>query len=776
MLNRTDKSKFKNRRNNNKKGVALIVTMLTIVLILLLGISFLILAINQSSATMTDKDSLMALHLANGGVEIILNYLSVPTHWMADPGFGVPGLQMYSVIQTISELQSRSYPGISGAGISFRDFYITKLNRTPEAGTGVYHYDYDIDIGFRHGNQAGRMKLEDERTGDWNIKIRQEVLAAGQPPQYIITSTGRIYSPGSVLPRAVRQVEVRARERSALDNLYFFQNHQAYDRVATVAPPPNDVDFSSRMVGIDENTRIMGDVVVDGNSPFATHTAGRFQFFRTNNVNFFGRVSINQAKNDYLFSPPGGAAENSAMFHGAFLKNQKPKGLPSKEGYLNIDLDANGQISESEKGWAAILAQDTTSTGSTGYHKAFFRCGDNEGLAGISGMLSAAPGEIGHTANPQTSNPEWARGADLSKPVAADIEFDATRQNTAPGFARFIVEFTDVRGEGRVKISKRTPYTGRTVTLTNPEYVPITRFKHNLLYFEGGIVEVKGTCNGQMTVVAAENSVREPYAFKVHFEDGTSKQQSVHETNFGKIESAGKKITSVEPLYRPYYSTEKNTNNMYVHYNSLSEENRALTGENQGPVKLEDGRWVFVSGKDHDRAFINNPSPAYGGVYRPARREGMIVVADHIDYGSPNSSLGLIAQNWILLNKDGNKLVDNGDQITVRAALMSFQHSFQYDDVNIAGKDNRVITMTNGQIDFTGAIVSQFGDAEGKISNTEKRGYTTQNLTWDQQFRYVLPPFFPRWNVDAFDPAVIIEFVILAYEDKGSPVIQKTRY
>jgi hypothetical protein len=775
MLKKHGSSEIGNKKKN-EKGAALIITMLTVVLILMLGISFLILAINQSSATMTDKDSLMALHLANGGVELILNYLSVPTHWMADPGVGIYGLQMYSVIQTISELQSRSYPGITGAGISFRDFYITKLSRSPEAGTGAYHYDYDIDIGFKNGSEVGRMKLDDGHSGDWNIKIRQQVLAPGQPPQFLITSTGRIYSTGSRLPKAVRQVEVRARERSALDNLYFFQNHQAYDRVATIAPPPNDADYSSKMVGIDENTRIMGDVVVDGNSQFARHTAGRFQFFRTNSVNFFGRVSINKSGNDYLYAPPGGAAENNAMFHGAFLNNQKSKGLPSKAGYLNVDIDSNGVISPNEKGWAAILAQDSATEGNRSYHKAFYRCGDNDGLNKISGMAFAPPGHIGHTSNPDEPEPAWARGTNLAQAVASDIEFDATRRNSSPGFARFIVEFREDRGEGKVKISKRTPYTGRTVTLTQPEFVPLKDFKHNLLYFEGGMVEVKGTSNGQMTIVAAEDSVREPYAFRINFDDGSSTQQGVHETNFGKVESIGKKISSVEPLYRPYNSIERNTNNMFVNYNSLSDTDRELTGENRGPIKLQDGRWVFVNGEEYKKAFINNPAPDFGGVYRPARREGMIVIADHLDYSGINSSVGLIAQNWILLNRDGSKLKDTGDQLTVRSALMSFQHSFQYDDVNLAGKDNRVTTMTNGQIDFTGAIIGQFGDAEGKISNTEKRGYTNQNLTWDQQFRYVLPPYFPRWNVDEFDPSIVIEFVILAYEDKGAPKIQQKKF
>jgi hypothetical protein len=770
-----------------RRGVALIATLFTVAVVLILGLSFLVLSISENRNSRLEKESAMALQLARSGAELMMNYMSCnranfgdkqskPIWVLEDQFTGLPC--------KLAEYPNPSDPLIFRETNDLAEELKFNVTRAWDEQKSAYFYDVTITPDRKldpDGNYLGRIQL----------RVIQARFAQGQPQQFVLNSVGRIYRHGDSLPVAARQVEYRVREKAAMDNLMFMQNHRAYDMVGNGVPPPNASDGTNNASGIPAGYVARGSVVIDGGSDFAYETAGNYQFFSTDGVQFLGSVSINQADNLY---PEGTSQEKiDSLFRGGILTGQPTVGLPHKEGYMNSDLDGNGSLTLSEQGRSAMMAMDSSGTNpkGEGYVKAFWKHGDNSGF-------TTPPGKIGHSRAPSPETWSGEYGADPEDPhdnmavdVPADVEFDGTLANKNPGFATFLLELYDQDGTGMFTLKKITRYTNKEIILMKD--VKISLLKNGILYFEGGNVDVKGTCNGQLTVVSAESPYREAFAYDVKLEGVAEpiRQYASIEQNMnvypgssnywvpGKINNA--RIEWVRQAFsktNDYDPSLPNSDYIYLPYDDprlplrVDPATGNVSGEfpREGPYKIG-GRWVWP-GNDMIRHSVTNLTADDGGktgLFQNPEKEGNAILGGNLDYSVGGGNvLGIIAKNFILINDDSATAVN--PIINIRAVLMSFDHSLQFDDVNLAGKSTWISTPgMRGRFNFIGSIISQYADVEGKIDGT---GYTVQNFAWDTNLTNNLPPNFPHWDITMHDPQTIMDFVILSYQDKGSLKVQ----
>lgn len=778
-------------RKKRKKGFALIATLFTVIVVFTLGSLVIAGYISQSRETRAKKQEIMASRLAKAGAELVLNYMSCNHENFGDSSskeIWVVEDQNTGLPYKLEEYTDTGDPVILRQGNGIAEELKFNITRTWDDTNKLYSYDITI--------LPDRVLTADgQYTG--NIKVRliqarfvpagEPVGQSGQPHQYIIESIGRVFRSGDSTPVAQKKIEVRFREKSALDNLMFMQNHRAYDMVGNGVPPPNANDGTNNMAGIPKNLKANGSIVIDGNSNFASETAGNFQFFDIDGVEFLGSVSINQSTNLY----PGGTtqADIDDMFKGGLLTDQPSMGLPRKDSYMSNDDNGDGSITLAETGNAIRLAQDDSGTHPNGdsFVKAYYVCGNNDGFSTPSGI-------IGHNTASDPSIWTGSYGVDTSNPyedmstnIPADIEFDGSGTKRAPGFATYIVELTDDSGVGRLTLKKKTAFTNQTVTLLNN--VKLTQFKNGLLYIEGGNIDIKGQCNGKITIVTGEHPTREAYAYDVKVEGLASpvrqystirKNMDVYPSNPeywvpGKISNG--KVEWVKPVYSKETSfnpgSDSNSEHIYLPYDSsqlpvqIDPATGTVTGSfhREGPFKVG-GRWVWPS-SDLIRNTVTNVTDGsqWTGMYRDTEREGNAIIGDDITYtDAPSNALGIIAKNYILLNADD--VIASGHTLDVRAVLMSFDHSVQFDDVNLANKTTWLSQPNmDGTFNFTGSIISQYADVEGKTDGT---GYTIQNLLWDSNLQNAMPPHFPHWDMTQMDDETIMEFVILSYQESGA--------
>lgn len=809
-----------------KKGAALVATLFAVVIVLTLGFAFIILSISENKAIKADMESTLALQTAKSGIELLLCYMGSPCMnnlgdqnnpvvWEYESDSGSK-MEINEVLKAYS----------SGNPVNFRpnrfppdDKLQLVISRKWNTSVVPNRYDYDIEI-------LPDRKLGRGLVGHMTIKMQQTVFGIGQPPTFIATSTGSVYNTDSQgkrigNPIASRQVEVRFREETAQDNLIFVQNHAAYDVVGNLVSPPNNFDGSDTKVGIFANYTCNGSIVIDGGSNFAKSTAGFLNFFSVSGVNFFGNVLINGANN--VYDPSINQSDRSKPFKAGLYKGQPSKGLPDKSNYMNEDRDGNGSLSAAEQGRAFALASDTSGGN---YVKAVWKCGDNDGLPTPAGLVGHSKGPSNAPNKYYPDPPGTPENQKMSVNVPSDIEFDGTATNKTPGFAKFIVEFTK---DGKVSISKVTAYTGTSVNLLRAEgygdSVSVDRFKNGILYFEGGNVEVKGTFKGQLTIVCAESPYREAYAYDVVSKDNpnTAKgRQYVFPDDYnndGKPEYSsnpdlakypGKyenhEIGQVTPVFRDFSSSGlSNSDTIYTHYNNTKKlpYSADATGkyykntfDSKGnlvssvvvpksevppPPYYIGGKWIWPSDWQISSSSVLAKETGTGGknngLFSDTEREGNIILAGDLQYTEhETNALGLIAKNWILLNdiEAKNKFTNNNlkDELNARGVLMSFDHSVQFDDVNLARRAADLWYSKkdmNGLFNFMGSLISQYSDVEGKTDGT---GYTRQNFQWDPNLKHCHPPHFPRWDKGQMSKNVVLRYVILGYQDKGAVKVQ----
>lgn len=822
------------KKKRKSKGVAMIATLFTIAIVLTLGVSFLMLAISESRTTRVEKESIMALQTANAGAELVLNYMSESGSDIWEKVRDSSSFKIYYLL--------REYSEEDGEVNHFREDYLGET-----VDVNIEWAMEPEDIASNGGQFVYNFKISPNRiitpdrqyVGKYEVQVLHKNLGSQQPDQFIIYSTGKVYRNLAAVegnlgfpageeeinieledePVAMRRIEMLVRDKTACDNLQFFQNALAYDLPGNGVAPPNANEGSNSAVGIsagvDNNTgqkgyQANGPITIDGNSDFATETAGYMQFFDVSeDIKFFGPVSTYSTQDDSdddgeNIYPESAEQENiQAMFKSDVYDGQASKGLPDREGFMSVDLNGDGEIStnpdDGELGYAVKLAKDNSGTNDNGesYVDAYYQCGDNDGL-------STDPGVVGHSKadDPTQWEDEWGvdpddpnfdPNDDMSKDVPADVEFDGLMLNSKPGFATYKVKFFD---DGTLTLTKTTAYTEQTTTLLSR--VSLDRFKNGVLVIEGGNVEVEGTCEGQLSVIATEHPTREAYAYEIKTTDGETITQyastSANMANYfndpslwvpGKlpgeeIEKVVQKFSKVT-TYNP--QSDKNADHIYVPYDDERLPERVEDGElgeafDRVPPYKIDGHWVWP-GESSINDTIQNVTAEDGGVtavYNDIEREGNITICNDLGFTSDsNNSLALISKNYILLNDDRiEEQINSGEvpQLDVRAVLMSFDHSVQFDDVNLSGKDTWISQPNmNGNFNFKGSMIGQFADVEGKTDGT---GYINQSFEWDPNLKNSVPPHFPKWDKTRYGSGVtdpsrkpILEYVVLSYQDRS---------
>ena len=761
-----------------EKGIALVSTLFAIVIVFILGIGFLGIAMIESKTTRAEKEAVYALQMANSGAELVLNYLSIAGSG-ADGSWEYDGHSEYTLCvkerNPAVPLKASALADVDSSLFNFRIEREWKAAGTDGETYGWWRYTFYI-------TPDRKLDRDNMYLGRSIVGMKQKIFQLGQPVQFLLESTGEVFKAGdsTTEPLARRVVEVRFREKAALDYLNFTQNARAWDRAGLAEPPPEEGNGYHDSVVIDKNYTANGEFCVDGGSAHSSETAGNFNFKSTDNVNFYGNVDINKNGNAGL-----DAEDEGKVFKGELSKGQPSIGLPEYSSFMSKDINGDGSISASEKGNAVELAEDTSSDGTgKSYINGHFKCGDNTGFKDLTTGMTA--GDIGHSrATNATVRAQWYQGDnaadpnsnidDMSKDVAADIEFDGNKSGdgttnthgSKPGFAKFTVEFVK---DGTVKIYKTSAYTKKTVYLAGSSEnkgVSIDRFKNGTLYFEGGNVEVKNASNnggvkGKLTIVAAEDPTREPKSYTGKLKSGTSFTQSEYDANVGKVDgeiASVKQTYSSNSIYREYDAAAlpvKIRPKSGGGYNYEGEHSRA-----EGPWKVN-GKWVWPGDPNITNTYAKDKDGKGG--YAGPEREGNVTIGGDLTYTADgDNSLGIIAKNYLLLNA-GN--VPQGHTLNVNAVLMSFDHSLQFDDVDMSGKGLNFSTIVkDGKLNFMGSYIAQYADVEGKTDGT---GYTTQSLVYDQNLKTTMPPNFPKWDIYQMNSQIVVEYMILNYTDKGA--------
>lgn len=756
-------------KKKKQKGVALIAALFTVAIVLILSISFLGMAFKESRAAAAENESTLALQVANTGAELMFNYMSVSDNWEY-----TSNAQFLNVLKAFPSTPNRLKQNTLASGEQFN--FVIQRNWVNNS-----FFNYNVSITPHRHIGAGNAYL-----GVNHIELRQAIFNVGQPPGFIMISTGSIHrrnADGSMAatPIATRRLQFKFRPKSASDNLLFTQNYRGWMMAGSFVAPPNSVEGTNDCVGIPSNFIANGPVTIDGNSAFATETAGNIKFFNTDGVQFYGPVSISQDDNVF---PPGTSQEaKDAVFAGGIKTGQASIGLPERDSFMTYDYNGNGSISGTERGTAVQLALDNTGRNENDqpFVKAFYSLGDNQGFPTPAGI-------IGHSrcTDPQSLNNwyEYPNNANpnnyyeqMHRTIPADIEFDGDMINSKPGLASWNVEFFP---NGTVTLKKKTAYTKQETTILNR--VSVDRFKNGILYLEGGNVNVKGTFKGQLSIVSAEAPLREAHSYTVKTADGRNivqystetRNQQVYPNNPeywtpGKI--VGAEITEVVPRY-------SNSSN-YVPYNDSRLPERV--NANGEPTEFFDrippykigGKWVWPSETSINNHIVNTPTTDGDiiGLYSDQAREGNIIITDNIEYADgSNNALGLIAKNFILLPIDSGK--GPNPQLTVNAVLMSFDKSVQYDDTLLTGSllsgydDQRHEPNLSGSYNFLGSYIGAFADVEARYDINA--GFMDQTLMFDTNLKNTLPPNFPKWDVVRMSNEAVINFVVLSYQDLGS--------
>jgi hypothetical protein len=675
-----------------------------VLLLVTMGATFIALATSEGRSSQSSVYAQEALHAANWGLDYAMNYMGFVGqngHWQST------SLYKYTLKE---RTEFSTYAAMDGMRVKC----LKRNDKDVDA-------DGDNDTFFQLTFESPQCDLQ--LGNGLAARLTIDILDLGggtnntQPSQYLLVSTAQLYRGGNTNEvLATRTVEARIRESMASDYMHFIQQARAWDAQG-VSPDsqPNVRD----LVGLPESYTEQGKMRVDGgyfkNSDgsrgdrdpgnFVVYDTNGNNQFDKNKLDFRGQLTINGANN--RFRPKQGQDQDIANedFPNGVNANAFSIGLPSTAttdgapGYLNRDKNNDGNLTQAgEQGLAYQLAKDSSLTGN-----------NSEGRPWINGIVppegsgkgtnilgDSSNGMVMVKSSSPPSSPGWIE-------VNGDARADDPNADTRPGFAKIQV----VLDGDKVSVYKIGKYSGLVEAVPGMENVKASQFKNGLLYVNGLNVEVTNVnpktgatgspFTGQLTVVNGENGL--------HNADSNGNYNA-------------------SSIYHPAAAAYR-----AAHPNELPPYTAAQLG---------------ISGNSNARYY---PPPASS-----IEREGNIIIGSDLKYGSDSAKLGLVAQNFVLLND-----IQGDSTLRVDAVVMSVEHSVQFDWDNLAGRGkaynaaNRASQahtqlLEQGQnrtFQLTGSIISRFMDVEGDVKG---RGYITQSFTHDDGLKNSAPPFFPRWD------------------------------
>jgi hypothetical protein len=365
-------------------------------------------------------------------------------------------------------------------------------------------------------------------------------------------------------------------------------------------------------------------------------------------------------------------------------------------------------------------------------------------IPGATGSNATAPRSSGdpiYSSFTQMANP--AGGSNVSVGVAFDYRPRIPRVDITLSNGTVIAQETNV---------------DTNAPIGAPTTIPVSQVNNGIVYVDGGNAGVKtdpaNPFNGQLTVVAADSSQRTSGAPGASiYSDAAAAYFASEKARWDAARANGTADAALAAtIQTPPYS------------NAQLQAAYASNAINVTPPPLASGTAATQS--------FSWPSPAPDVV-----REGNLVITDDVKYGAQRTnSLGLIAQNFVLLN-DGTPGTPGQGNTTMEidAVLLSQNKSVQFDWDNTAHMPSSTwqtqasvtnttanTTAYNGQINLKGSIVGEFIDIEGDLQG---RGYTTQNFLHDPNLAYQRPPLFPSWDFSQLPGG--FQFAIIQYKDLG---------
>ncbi|MBI3925105.1 MAG: hypothetical protein HY319_06155 [Armatimonadetes bacterium] len=785
---RPAESAHRRRGRAGQRGVSLILALFTTVVLLTLSIAFIALAIGNARTSRTASYASVAQNAANWGIEYAINYMGVGDHWATSFSGLTPVHQLVVAADQVHPAGG-DYEADVVANGNTRELVVE--NSTVGGGAAL-----------RIGTGGDAM------TANVQVDVAPIVLTggAGQIPNYQLVATSQVFNAAGVRV-ATRVVEVRVREGTVTDSLHFIQNGRAWDAMG--------VDFTNAATAAQmaDRVRIPPTYVEDG--PMSIVGGGAVPA-TTGNLHFIGPypgprsftkpVSIQQLSN--MYSGPGsyndGAATGPGGFFEADLIPDKKKPLPETTSYLNTDKNGNGRIDGTGGGEAfPTLSFNPADPEERGVLYAASRF-DVEAAGGPTlftngsdqGYYKIDPEEV-VIRRPTSTTPQ----IDDYRPGIPQIEVELNGDQVT------VFEHTDVVNDP----------TGASRQMLQTYDLGDGDLPNRVLYVEGGNVVVHSRLNGQdpvpfdgdLTVVATGNPANEP----ISVTDGVPRYDASagSDTMYNWIAREMLEYEKLQPITvpadfnpPPYTADELRTFNDTVLVPAGKGHAGAKTDLLSNNGGITDPSW-----KGGSRCFYPPPAQSTGNTStlsgqafnNATDREGNLIVASDIKYNNdPDTIVGLLSENFILLNDhttrdvagnadDGMRAVygaqtdaNKADTLEVDAVLFSFEHSVQFDWDNTAlnSPDDPSTPQVEGlhgqliqpradnalrQFLYNGSVIGGFLDTEG---DTSGRGYENQDFSHDPKLKNRQPPFLPRFDFDDFEPGVQITWVIRHYVDRGA--------
>lgn len=778
------------RGRPSRKGSALLVTLFTVAALLTLGTTFIALAVNEGRQSKGEKDAQLARQAAIGGINWAMGYMADPKHWSKP--IGSVGTFVYGLGQ----------PG-SGAPEATR-WFGQGWTFTTDSQANTWRMDMNNEL--QMGDMAAKVSVTIQ-----GMVPGATSFQAGQPQNYLLTAVSHLYpysashSYPSSAEVASRTVQLRTRAKSAADFSIFESNMrtailpgQQIDEVPPAPGTPGGTPLPAQPntagmtpaqaatamanwqaqvnqihnwynthlqaqtkladdVGIPTNFTMNGDFRADGSTSgwTASGNSGDIHVYastaaQASTIHFNGNTSFangtsniydNAALNDSnsgIFTHSAGRTDMQGLPQTGLQQYVDPKDGTLKQGTYLDTVDANRNVTP---GWAHSMANqdpDPNSGRVKGYVK----------------VTTPAGGPVAAVAGQGTG---------------ADVEYDKTGANPQPGFAKTRVTFN---GDGTVTVQKVGAYSGQPVPDTNPLLntpVPISKLQNGLLYVDGGNVEVKAgpdpnhpgqlaKIDSRLTIVAGASTDRP--------------------TVTNTIDTNPNSATYGQPVapQRINYPTAPDATSTSIYLDPLTKVNGAYVFANGNiPYTDSNGRAWFPA-QDPSKVQTIGGDPFSNAALV---REGNVSILSDITKGN-NGSLGIVAQNYVLLSDQSTTKPATGSTLEVDAVLMSTQRSVQYggflnatanywDGMAGVSIPRPAQQFSNSNFLLKGSIISRFADVEGTEPDASgvRHGYITQTFQQDKTLKDNLPPAFPQFDRSTNKTQPIV-FEVLAWTDQGS--------
>lgn len=749
-----------------RRGVALILALLTTVILVTLSLAFMSLSLSEARTSRSYGYEETSVQAASYGLEYALTYMGRGT---------IPGLQVW---------ETKPWPNPGGSPSTAFGFYnvLRAQNGAIPAGQEIPSApDQQIAVSVMNitqdpsleafvpanlGNQEKLQLRQDLR----RIRICNQALAPRLIPlnsdlaftsevvvepilmsrgqgrhDYRLISTARVFalSGGQAngnAPVATRVVEARVKE-SSFDYAHFIANGRTWNvngYTPATTPRVSGTDLADYVV-IPKDYVEQGPMRVDGQDAAAAPTgsverhvkeqSGNLRFLANSSESgpkFNYKLTINQPTNVY---PDDVTDSTMTGFTAGFVPRSARIGIPD---FRQEDM----------KLAAKYVVRDS----------------DQSGLIEIP--TSSIPGARGNSqAPPKSSDPTDPFYDGTETITAADGSTQTVRK--AVDFRPRVPNVEVVLNKDQIQIQTKSTLDG---SVLNSRTITQDQLQSGILYVQGGNVVVKtdptNKFQGKLSIVAGEDPGRDgftPNDSSVYSEAARAYFDTLKTKWDQELVATGIKPTNVAAYPTPPYTVAQ-----------------LRAAHAADPAHIPD----VESGMPGSQPLWPAPPierDALGNKVRyTTEREGNVVIADDVRYNEKSGNqLGLFAQNFVLLNDNTPKDPVTGEEkMTIDAVLVSKERTVSMDWDN-TGRQNidtwrqlmapRAVGEPQRKISINGSVIGEYIDVEGDQLG---RGYKNQDFKYDLSLRNANPPFMPRPDLAALPGG--FRFMILHYLDRGS--------